>query len=99
LAENQFVLMYQPIVHLASGTVTKAETLVRWDHPTRGVIGPAEFIPFAEDTGLIIELGDWIFRQAARQAALWREEYGRDIQVTVNVSPAQIVGDTARYKQ
>ncbi|MBP6020599.1 MAG: EAL domain-containing protein [Burkholderiaceae bacterium] len=86
---QQLVLHYQPIVNLFTGQVYKAEALVRWQHPVYGEIGPGEFIPFAEDSGLIIGIGDWVFREAARQAALWRQHYQADFQVSVNVSPAQ----------
>ncbi len=98
LSGQQFVLMYQPIVDLKTGAVSKAEALVRWNHPTRGLIGPAEFVAFAEDTGFILDLGDWIFREATRQAAQWSKVYGGDFQMSINVSPAQFVGDTSRYK-
>jgi len=88
LAENQLRLEYQPIVDLASGTISKAEALIRWDHPQRGPISPARFIPIAEQTGMIVEIGDWVFREAAQQVARWRAS-GRDVQVSVNTSPAQ----------
>src|SRR5690606_11469485 len=60
LIDNQFRVLYQPIIELATGSICKAEALIRWHHPTRGLINPVEFIPIAEDTGLIIEIGDWI---------------------------------------
>jgi diguanylate cyclase (GGDEF)-like protein len=91
IADQQFHLCYQPIVHLASGKVRKAEALIRWEHPERGSVSPAEFIPVAESTGMIHELGDWVFHEAARQAARWRAEHP-GFQVSVNVSPLQFQG-------
>lgn len=88
LSHQQLQLHYQPIVDLASGEVHKAEALLRWKHPERGFISPAEFIPVAESTGMIHEIGDWVFHEAARQAARWRRERP-DFQVSVNVSPLQ----------
>ena len=89
LADNQFRLHYQPIVNLANGSIEKAEALIRWQHPVRGLISPAEFIPIAEDTGMIIEIGDWVFRQAARQVALWRSTHCSHFQISVNTSAVQ----------
>lgn len=71
LAGNQLEVHYQPIVELATGRTVKAEALLRWHHPERGVIRPEEFIPIAEETGLISEIGDWVFRQAAQTARRW----------------------------
>ena len=67
LVGNQLHVVYQPIVELASGAVRKAEALIRWHHPERGLISPADFIPIAEQTGMIRDIGNWIFHQAARQ--------------------------------
>lgn len=89
LQDEQFELHYQPIVTLATGEVAKAEALIRWRHPTRGLILPGEFIPIAEETGIIADIGDWVFRAAAQQTAKWRDEFGARICVSVNVSPAQ----------
>lgn len=89
LVQHQFTLAYQPIVHLATGRVHKAEALLRWHHPQRGPISPAQFIPIAESTGLIIDIGEWVFRQAALQVAQWRSVYGSDFQISVNKSPVQ----------
>lgn len=89
LADNQFRLHYQPIVNLANGSIDKAEALIRWQHPVRGLISPAEFIPIAEDTGMIIEIGDWVFRQAAQQVALWRSTHCSHFQISVNTSAVQ----------
>ncbi|MFT0532846.1 putative bifunctional diguanylate cyclase/phosphodiesterase [Castellaniella hirudinis] len=90
LDQQQFSLDYQPIVDLSNGSVVKAETLLRWHHPVRGLVSPAEFIPLAEETGIIRALGDWVFREATRQVANWRRVFGRDIQISVNISPAQL---------
>ncbi len=89
LAECQFWLAYQPIVELTTGAIHKAEALIRWQHPTRGLISPAEFIPVAEATGMIIDIGDWVFREAAQQTAQWRTEHHDDFQVSINKSPVQ----------
>jgi predicted signal transduction protein with EAL and GGDEF domain len=83
--EGQFVVHYQPLLDLATGTIRCFEALVRWDHPTRGMIQPMEFIPIAEDTSLIIPVGEWVLRQACRDAVQWPDE----IKVAVNLSPAQ----------
>jgi diguanylate cyclase (GGDEF)-like protein/PAS domain S-box-containing protein len=91
LREGQFVLHYQPIVELSTGHIRKAEALIRWNHPELGLVGPVDFIPFAEDAGIIVKIGDWAFREAARQAALWRKSYCNDFQISVNVSPAQFM--------
>jgi len=89
LKRNQLQLYYQPIVELATGKICKAEALLRWQHPELGMVSPAEFIPVAEETGLIIGIGDWVFRQAADQVAHWRREYHHDFQVSINKSPVQ----------
>ncbi|MGR9106401.1 MAG: EAL domain-containing protein [Gammaproteobacteria bacterium] len=89
LVENQFRVYYQPIVELSSGAVRKVEALLRWRHPQRGFISPADFIPIAEDTGAIHEIGDWVFRTAAAQAQQWCAHYGADFQISINKSPAQ----------
>ncbi|PIW59505.1 EAL domain-containing protein [Shewanella sp. CG12_big_fil_rev_8_21_14_0_65_47_15] len=86
---KEFQLHFQPIVALETGAITKAEALIRWDHAERGSVSPAEFIPVAEDTGLIVEIGNWVFEQAARQSAAWRKELGVEIQISVNKSPIQ----------
>jgi len=93
LVDNQFRVLYQPIVELATGNIHKAEALIRWQHPTRGLINPADFIPIAEDTGLIIEIGDWIFKQAANQVKRWRDLHHELFQISVNKSPVQFVNE------
>lgn len=89
LAAGQFRVYFQPIVHLATGRIHKAEALLRWDHPERGMIGPAEFIPLAEESGLIIEIGDWVFREATRWLNRWHGIVPHGFQISVNASPVQ----------
>ncbi len=89
VVEHQFHIVYQPIVELATGTIRKAEALLRWSHPTRGSVSPAAFIPIAESSGLIVEIGSWVFRQAAQQVQAWRQTLAADFQISVNKSPVQ----------
>ncbi|MGY6274424.1 putative bifunctional diguanylate cyclase/phosphodiesterase [Methylomonas sp. MgM2] len=98
LSENQFQVYYQPIIDLSDGSIRKAEALIRWQHPERGLISPAEFIPIAEETGRIVELGNWVFQQAALQVMHWRKRYRADFQVSVNKSPVQFQNDEIFYK-
>jgi diguanylate cyclase (GGDEF)-like protein/PAS domain S-box-containing protein len=98
IAARQFEIVYQPIIALDSGAVHKAEALLRWRHPTRGLLGPAEFIPFAETNGLIVEIGDWVFREAARQVQRWQRTIDPRFQVSVNKSPVQFRRDAALYE-
>ena len=88
LASDELRLRYQPQVSLVNGEVAGYEALVRWEHPQRGLIPPAEFIPVAEESGLIIALGDWVLRESCRQAALWQHS-GRRFRLAVNVSAQQ----------
>ena len=89
LAAGQFRVVYQPIVEMATGVTRKAEVLIRWDHPTRGAVSPAEFIPIAEASGMISEIGEWVFQQAALQVGTWRTTLAPDFQISVNRSPMQ----------
>ena len=89
LPENQFRVYFQPIVELGSGCIFKAEALLRWQHPERGLVSPMTFIPLAEETGLIIEIGDWVFHEAAQWAARWNSLSSSGFQVSVNKSPVQ----------
>ncbi|MET0855355.1 MAG: EAL domain-containing protein, partial [Telluria sp.] len=98
IAARQFEIVYQPILCLATGTVRKAEALLRWRHPVRGLLGPAEFIPFAESNGLIVEIGDWVFREAARQVQQWQRTIHPCFQVSVNKSPVQFRRDASLYQ-
>jgi len=90
---GQFEAHFQPIVELATGRIQKAEALLRWRHPERGLVAPAQFIPLAEETGLIEGMGDWVFRESVRRARAWRERFGSDLQVSVNMSPVQFRGE------
>ncbi len=89
IAGDQLVLHYHPVITLATRRVTGVEALVRWQHPQRGLLPPSEFIPLAEDSGLIGELGDWVMRTAAVQASTWRTA-GRLLDVAINLSPRQM---------
>nr|WP_315485448.1 EAL domain-containing protein [uncultured Undibacterium sp.] len=86
---DQFVLHYQPRVHTNSGRFTSMEALLRWIHPNKGVIPPSEFIPIAEDTGLILKLGEMVMEKACRQISEWRSTGLRPIPVSINVSAKQ----------
>ena len=85
LDRHEFELHYQPLFDLEQNRICSFEALLRWNHPRRGLISPADFIPVAEDTGLIVPIGAWVIREACRQAALWPE----NVRVAVNVSPVQ----------
>jgi diguanylate cyclase (GGDEF)-like protein/PAS domain S-box-containing protein len=98
IEQRQFEILYQPIVSLRTGVVHKAEALLRWRHPTRGLLAPAQFIPFAESNGLIVEIGDWVFREAARQVKCWQHSIAADFQVSVNKSPVQFRRDAGQYQ-
>ena len=89
LKTNQLALYFQPIVHLASGRVHKAEALIRWLHPQRGMVSPYEFIPLAESSGLILDIGAWVFHAAADWARRWRTEVDADFQISINQSPLE----------
>jgi diguanylate cyclase (GGDEF)-like protein len=86
---RDFALHYQPFLDLQSGRVTGFEALARWHHPIRGLIDPVEFIPIAEETGLIVSIGEWVLRTACLEAAHWPPDIG----LAVNLSPAQLKGD------
>ncbi len=86
---EEFVLHYQPKINIASGRVSGVEALVRWQHPTKGLIPPAMFIPIAEDSGLMLPLGEWVMRTACRQLRLWFLQGMTDIQMSINISARQ----------
>src|SRR5262249_49633767 len=85
LARGQFELFYQPLVNLASGAVTGAEALIRWHHPERGLVSPDKFVRHAEETGLIVPIGEWVVRTACAAAVAWPSE----VKVSVNLSAIQ----------
>jgi diguanylate cyclase (GGDEF)-like protein/PAS domain S-box-containing protein len=87
---EEFILHYQPIVHLASGALVGAEALLRWEHPERGLVSPAEFIPIAEATGLIVPIGAWVLETACRQLVEWQRIAGA-LTMAVNVSVRQML--------
>ena len=86
LVNSEFELYYQPLVNLRDNQITAFEALLRWNYPVRGVVSPAEFIPIAEETGLIIPLGEWVLRRACQETAKWPT----DIKIAVNLSPVQL---------
>ena len=88
LSLAQFEIYYQPLINLATDRICGFEALLRWHHPVRGLVPPADFIPLAEQTGLIVRLGEWVVREACREAAGWPEE----IKIAVNLSPMQFKG-------
>jgi diguanylate cyclase (GGDEF)-like protein/PAS domain S-box-containing protein len=90
LKEEQFMVYYQPKVDLRTGKISGVEALLRWHHPEKGIIPPDQFIPLAEDTGLILPIGEWVLRTACCQAKAWQEAGLTDISMAVNVSPKQL---------
>ncbi|TFV67811.1 UNVERIFIED_ORG: phosphodiesterase [Bacillus sp. AZ43] len=88
-ASGRLQLHYQPTVRLSDGRTTGFEALVRWDHPERGLVPPAEFIPLAEETGAITDIGRWVLHEALRQGAAWSAETGTPLRMAVNLSPRQ----------
>lgn len=90
LERGEFLLHYQPIVDLRRRSIVGYEALVRWQHPERGMVSPAEFIPAAEQSGLIVELGDWVLREACRQLVAWQPQWSDPRYVAVNVAGQQL---------
>ena len=93
IPNNEFTLHYQPKIHLASGTMVGAEALIRWNSPTRGIVSPMDFIPFAEENGLINLIGEWVLHTACTQAVAWQQAGYQPITVSVNLSPHQLARD------
>ncbi|NET46300.1 bifunctional diguanylate cyclase/phosphodiesterase [Okeania sp. SIO2B3] len=89
LKRSEFQVYYQPKVNIKTGKITGAEALVRWSHPNRGLVSPAEFIPLAEETGLIIPIGEWVLRTACNQTRIWQEVGFGLLEIAVNVSRCQ----------
>ena len=91
LERNEFVLHYQPKVELSSGHIYGVEALVRWNHPTRGLLSPMEFIPVAEEMGLIVQIGRWVLREACEQARRWQKTaFNETLSMSVNLSGRQL---------
>ena len=91
LENRDFFLVYQPLLSLKTGQLIGCEALLRWMHPVRGLVPPLDFIPVAESTGFIHELGPWILDEACRQVRAWQNEFGFSIKVSVNISPEQFM--------
>ena len=98
LASDQLSMVYQPIIEFATGNITKAEALLRWQHPTRGLIGPTEFIPVAEETGMIVAIGEWVFRQVVDQVKAWRDLHHAEFQISINKSTVQFHNKGSNYE-
>lgn len=92
IKNKEFLLYYQPIVSMENQHVAGFEALIRWNHPTRGMVSPAEFIPIAEETGLILPIGEWVLRESCRQASEWKQAYpaADDLIISVNLSSRQL---------
>lgn len=86
---EEFFVVYQPIINLQTNIIYKAEALVRWQHPTRGMVNPLDFIPLAEETGLIIEISDYVFNTVLLDVKEWRESINANFQISINTSPIQ----------
>jgi diguanylate cyclase (GGDEF)-like protein len=93
VVNREFVLEFQPKVHLASGKVVGAEALIRWQNPARGLVSPASFIPLAEESGLILDIGEWVLRSACAQNVAWQRAGRAVLPISVNLSPRQLVRD------
>lgn len=89
VTEEQFEVYYQPIVDMKTGCIVKAETLIRWQHPKYGLLGADSIIRLAEETGMIVDIGNWVFYRSAEQLALWRKKFNADLKLSVNTSPSQ----------
>ncbi len=94
IERNELLLLYQPKVGVRDGRVSGVEALVRWQHPTQGMISPAEFMPVAEDAGLILAIGEWVLHTACRQVLAWREQGLPLMRVAVNLSPRQFTQES-----
>ena len=90
LERGEFYLVYQPQVNAKTGRIEAVEALIRWNHPEHGLISPGYFIPFAEETGLIIPIGEWVLRTACKQNKAWQDKGYSPIRVSVNISPLQL---------
>jgi diguanylate cyclase (GGDEF)-like protein len=93
ITARQLRLLYQPQISASDGRVVGFEALLRWHHPARGLLTPGSFIPLAEETGLIVQIGEWVLREACRQAREWRHQHGSAVPVAVNLSAVQLLHD------
>ena len=98
VARQEFELYYQPIINLQSGVIERAEALLRWHHPERGLLNPGEFIAGAESSGVLQEIGDWAFRSAADQVQAWQKELGRPFSISINQSLGQLRTDNQSWQ-
>ena len=98
ITQQQFELYYQPIVDLSCQQVIKAEALIRWHHPTVGVIPPADFISIAEETGMVVDIGNWVFYQACEQAKKWKAQFNADVQISINMSSVQFKDESTQVE-
>ncbi|SFB06677.1 MULTISPECIES: GGDEF and EAL domain-containing protein [unclassified Bacillus (in: firmicutes)] len=94
LEQKQFILHYQPQVELETGKITGMEALIRWKHPERGYISPGEFIPLAEETGLIVPIGKWVLKEACSQNKAWQDQGHLPVPIAVNISVRQLQEDS-----
>ena len=90
IEEGQFFLNYQPQIELQSGSMHGCEALIRWDHPKQGLVSPMDFIPVAEETGLIVPIGEWVLRTACEQAKQWQDAGHEPFMLSVNVSAVPV---------
>jgi len=98
LDKDEFNVYYQPIIDIASGRIVKAEALLRWLHPQYGYISPASFIPIAEETGAIHEIGNMVFKKSVKSVIRWRESYDPHFQVSINKSPVQFMQESHEHE-
>jgi EAL domain-containing protein (putative c-di-GMP-specific phosphodiesterase class I) len=91
LSVGELEVYYQPIIDLRSGRIVKAEALLRWHHPKLGLVEPSQFIPLAEESGIIREIGDWVFKEAASCSRRWNFQFGMPLQIGINRSPVQFL--------
>lgn len=90
LKDNEFQVVYQPIIDIETNQILKAEALIRWHHPIEGLINPEDFISVAEDAGLIVDVGNWVFEQVVKQVAVWRKTIHPEFKISINKSPVQL---------
>jgi EAL domain-containing protein (putative c-di-GMP-specific phosphodiesterase class I) len=90
LEREEFVLHYQPKINLETGSIIGVEALIRWRHPQRGLVSPAQFIPVAEECGFIVPIGRWVLREACRQARTWQEWGLPALRIAINISPVEL---------